>query len=176
MAVGQDTSPPQDPSTVGVPAQPQSGEAEDIVRKENLPIPPEVEQPPTLPFDLSKLSDAELRSLHGQFHAVLCRANWVIAHRKDLIDDLEQSLNLRRAQVQNEMPASIDGKRVTKDGAAALIESDGEVQRIKGEIVQAKKPLRKIEVVADNARSTCARASREWSMRYKEETGQHGTP
>jgi hypothetical protein len=31
-----------------------------------------------------------------------------------------------------------------------------------------RKPLNKLEVIADNARSTCARCSRDFSMRYKE--------
>jgi len=132
---------------------------------------PEIEKPPVLPFDISRTSDEELRAIHGQFHAVLARANWVISNHQDGIDDLKRALVAREVEVRNALPAKIDGKNVTKDQAASLVEADEDVVRIKDQILQAQKPLRKLEVIADNSRGTYARCSREYAMRHGEETG-----
>jgi hypothetical protein len=138
--------------------------AEQIIAREHFPIAPEVDLPPVLPFDISKLSDDELRSVHAQFHAVLCRANWVIAEHREQIADRELLLAAREVEVKNEPR---EGK-ATKDQMAALVAADPKVVEYTMLIAEMRKPLNKLEVIADNARSTCARCSRDFSMRYKE--------
>jgi hypothetical protein len=135
---------------------------------------PDVAKPPQVPPDLSQLDDVDLRSLQGKFHAVLARANWVIAKYKDEIHDLERALVLKRAAVRDSLPKTMDGKRVTKDDAAAMVETHPEVVALSDRISQAKKPLIKMEAVAVNARSTCARCSRDWAMRKGEQSWRDG--
>ena len=135
---------------------------------------PDVQDVPRVPPDLSKLDDVDLRALHGRFHAVLARANWIIAGHKDALHQKERDLVLLRAQVRNELPKTVDGKRVTKDDAVALIEADPRIAELVATIDEGKRPLIKLEAISENARSTVARCSREWSFRKGEEFERKG--
>lgn len=160
-------SPP--PPAAPVAAQPTTGVADAIIAQERFPIAPEVESPPALPFDISKISDEQLRSVHAQFHAVLSRVNWVIAQHKDEIFGLKRALTVREVEARNALPKTVENKRVTKDEAAAMVAGDIEIVRLEAEIAEKERPLIKLDAIAENARSTCARASREWSFRKGEE-------
>jgi hypothetical protein len=145
-----------------VPVVPQSG-VDELIQREKLPLPSEIENPPALPFDISKISDEELRSVHAQFGAVLARANWVIAEAKDQIFVSERALAVRKVEVRDSLP------KMTKDDAAAKVAADEEVLRLEAEIAEKSRPLIKLEVIAENARRAVAHASREFAMRYREE-------
>lgn len=47
--------------------------------KDHLPIPKEPDDEPELPFDLTAISDKNLRFLHGAFNACFARAAWLYA-------------------------------------------------------------------------------------------------
>lgn len=145
------------------------GPVDALIAQERFPLPPEVEAPPVLPFDMSKSSDEELRSIHAQFHAVLTRVNWVIAQHKDEIFGLKRALAAQEAVVRSELPKTADGKRVTNDDKEAMVATDATVVRYHEQLAEQERPLIKLETIAENARSTCARASREYSMRRGEE-------
>jgi hypothetical protein len=136
-----------------------------VIAREQLPIPPDISEPPQLPEDISKIDDVALRSVSGRFHAVECRVNWILSQHDDEIDDLERIRNIRAAEVRN---TPREGKAPTKDQMQAIIDADPEVQRIVGEIHEARKASTKLKVIRDNAHLTCQRVSREFAMRYAE--------
>ncbi len=151
-----------------LPQQASASTADEIISREKFPIAPEVEQPPELPFDISRISDEELRSVHAQFHAVLARVNWILAQHRDEIYVSERALTARKVEAREALPKMVENKRLTRDEAAAMVASDLEVVRLEAEVAERKHPLIKLEAIAENARSTCARCSREWSMRKGE--------
>jgi hypothetical protein len=145
-----------------------------VIAREKAPIPPDIDDPPKLPGDISKISDEELRSVHGRFHAVESRLNWVISQHEDEIDDLERLKNVRGAEVRN-LPR--EGKAPTKDQMQALIDVDPQVQAYEQQAHEVRKVVNKLKVLRDNAHLTCQRCSREFSMRYGEENpAKRGTP
>jgi hypothetical protein len=142
------------------------------IKKEKLPIPPEIEgEPPALPRDISVLTDPELRRLHSEFNAVLARANWLVALVE--ADELaaEQIASLYEAQAikraaQDPDPVTGKGKTVAALEAEA---SDDELVRKwrekKTEYVIDKK-LQK--ALRDTYLSNVERISREYAMREGE--------
>jgi hypothetical protein len=54
-------------------------EVEEALERERLHVPePPVDDPPMLPYDYSKVSDADLQSLHAQFSSFAYRANYLL--------------------------------------------------------------------------------------------------
>jgi hypothetical protein len=164
--------PPQ-PTSAGVPIVPPSRQVQGgaeramaVIAREQLPIPPDISEPPQLPEDISKIDDVALRSVSGRFHAVESRVNWLISEHEDEIFDRERAKNIRSAEIRN---TPREGKAPTKDQMQAIVDADPEVQRIEGEIHEVRTVIHKLKVIRDNAHLTCQRVSREFAMRWSEE-------
>jgi len=180
-AVATPEQPPQPPVTAApapsVPAsRPQSdagrvGEAMEIIQREHLPVPPDIEEVYRLPNDVSKVSDDELRSLHARAHAVEARCNWIISEQyEDEIEDLEKLLRDRERQIRHELPdKDPEGKKWTKVAIEELVANDHQIVELHDRLRLVKRDVGKIKVIRDNAHRDCERLSRQWSMRFREE-------
>lgn len=144
-------------------------EAMDIIAREHLPIPPDIEEPYRLPNDVSKASDADLWSLHARAHAVEARCNWIISERDDTADDYVKLIADERRRAEDELPETEEGKKLTKVRKAELIDSDGQVVAYEAQLKDHNKGTAKIKVIRDNAHRDCERLSRQWSFRHREE-------
>lgn len=149
-----------------------SQDAMAIIAREHLPIPQDIDDPYQLPNDVSKVSDDMLRSLHARAHAVEARVNWLISERQDEVGDLERLRDARKVYVRNNLPPKAEGDtgRRTKDAIEAIVEGDEEAQQYQAQIAEIEKGTNKLKVIRDNAHRDCERLSRQWSMRFREET------
>lgn len=140
-----------------------------IISAENMPIPPEIEgDPPRLPNDLSKAGDQELFSYHARFHACEVRMNWVISQQEDALGDAQKLLRNRRREVLLQIPATVDGKKVTKEIKEAMAEDDAEVQQYRSQVEEIEEMIGKLRVLRDGYHQDVSTCSRQWSMRSGE--------
>lgn len=140
-----------------------------IISAENMPIPPEIDgDPPRLPNDLSKESDAALHSFHARFHACEVRMNWVISQFDDEIGDVRKLLRNKRREVGLAIPATHEGKKVTKDIKEALVDADAEVQQHLHNLSEIEATVGKLKVLRDGYHQDVSTCSRQWSMRSGE--------
>lgn len=158
-------TPPQRPPSTSAGVQ----EAMATIEREHLPIPPDIEDPYRLPNDVSKVSDADLHSLHARAHAVEARVNWLISEWEDTEADYEKLIKDQIRIATENLPESEEGKRLTKVRKEELVESDLELVRLRAALQDHQRGLRKFKVIRDNAHRDCERLSRQWSYRYKEE-------
>lgn len=155
-------------------AQPSPDRAQEIIEREQFPIPIDLEQPPKFPADISKVSFEDLYSLHAQFHAVEARANWVIALEEDKSSDLQELLSGREVEVRNEAPEKNPDdarKKLTEAQRESLVAADPEVKGIKKEIHSHAKVLRKLKVLRDNYHRDVDRCSRQMTRFIEERSG-----
>lgn len=140
-----------------------------LVRKENLPEPPEIEgDPPILPRDMSKLSDADMLKLLSEFNALRARAIWLISVAED---DLESARTL--SNYYEEMAIK---KIVDEEGKAGRTASSLKAQAMEDDQVQyymAKKKehsseVRSLKALRDVYDTSCTVISRQWTMRTGE--------
>jgi hypothetical protein len=168
----EQAAPPQEPTLIA-PIAPvgQRRVFESIVEKEHLPLPPEInEDPPELPYDMSKLSRDEIYSLHSRFHACESRANYLIALDEDELHDLEALRKAREVEVAAVLPATIDGKRTTDAQRSAKIAADEQVRACVAQEHELEKHVRKLKTLRDFYHSTVERCSRQLT-RFSEEYG-----
>ncbi len=142
-----------------------------IIAKEHLPLPLDIDEVPVFPNDVSKVSDAELFSLHARMHACESRVNWLINQREDEIHGIEKLLRNRRREVRSELPKTQDGKRLTKDEVETMIEADAQVQQLVDQLDEVEKISGTFKTLRDNYRKDVAVCSRQYSFRRGEEEG-----
>lgn len=145
--------------------------AMDIIAREHLPIPPDMEQAYRLPNDVSKSSDTDLWSLHAQAHATEARCNWIISERDDVADDYAKLIADAKRRAEDELPETEEGKKLTKVRKEELINGNAEVVVLEAQLKDYTKGTNKIKVIRDNAHRDCERLSRQWSFRHREEMG-----
>lgn len=144
----------------------------DIVKREHLPEPPEInEDPPILPFDMSKCTKEELYSLHARFHACESRMAYVVSQEEDSLGDLEKMRKGRETELANEIPMTVDRKKLTEAQRAAIIASDPQVQTYQTAIHNVEKTLRKLKVLRDSYHRDVERTSRQMTRFAKEFEG-----
>jgi intein/homing endonuclease len=143
-----------------------------LIKREHLPIPPDIEEePPRLPFDMSKCSVEELYSLHARFHACEARISFLITNEEDSIGDLEKMRHGREVEVANELPTTIDRKRPTEAQRTSLIAADPQVQIYLTAEHNIAKTLRKLKVLRDSYHRDCERSSRQLTRFSQEFAG-----
>ena len=143
-----------------------------LIKREHLPIPPDIEEePPRLPFDMSKSSVEELYSLHARFHACEARISFIITNEEDSLSDLEKMRRGREIEVASELPVTMDGKRMTDAQRIARVAADPQVQVYATAEHNIGKTLRKLKVLRDNFHRDCERSSRQLTRFSQEFAG-----
>lgn len=142
------------------------------IKKERLPIPPEIDgEPPLLPRDISLLDDGPLRRLHSEFNAVLARTNWLLAVEEadelaaKIIADHYFSLAVKKAGMN---PDPVTNKAKTVSALEAEAASDDNVREWRKRHVQHVIETKLLKSLRDTYQANCERASREFSMRENE--------
>lgn len=154
------------------PAESGDDLAAKIIAREQFPIPEDIESPPRMPNDMSKVSQDELYGLHAQFHACESRANWIITTEEDKVGDLEKLLHGREVVVRNELPAKTEGRtKLTEAQREAMVAVDEEVRAHKATIHEAMKVVRKLRVLRDNYHRDVERCSRQMTRFGQEREG-----
>lgn len=150
---------------VPVPTSDPRTTVDDIIAKNNFPLPAEISgDPPFLPNDVSNVSRNELYSFHARFHACESRANWIISRHEDQYEDNVKLRTGREAEVYAALPAvGDDGKRLTESQREALVAVDSVVVGYKDKEHEEKKVLRNLKVLRDNYKRDCERLSRQMS-------------
>lgn len=168
----QAPTPPVVPPPVPVMASKRDADLhfDEIVAKENFPIPQEVESPPTMPADMSKLSREEVYSLHAQFHAVEARISFIITRDEDELSDLQKLRRAHELAVEGTIPMTEDGKKLTEAQRATRVAQNEGVQAYVAKEHEVEKTIRKLKVLANIYHKDVERASRQmtrWSKEYE---------
>lgn len=138
---------------------------------ENFPVPNEIEgKPPTLPMDITELSDKQLMYYHGAFNACAARASWLYT----LAKAGETAAELLIDQYETKYIGTADRKDYggkAKSHAVLKAEAHAKIPDIK----KWKKIRNKHHIEAGNYRrlldqfnNNCDRLSRQWTMRSEE--------
>lgn len=136
---------------------------DDFFAKEKLPLPSEITwDVQEMPADLTTLSDAEVRRLHGQYHAYHSRTTWLLAQEEN---DLNASEHLYEIAFAKAIKA-IGGDKITVAKVEAA--ADPEVIRWKESIMLHAPTVKKLKALCSIYESSCNRLSREWTMRSEE--------
>jgi hypothetical protein len=147
-------------------------DAMDIISREHMPIPADVDDIPPFPQDVSKVSDGELFSLHAVYYSCEARANWLLSQNEDELGDIEKLKRHREAVVANSVPfMGEDGKRNTNEFRDTKVNSDSEVLKLSLKEHEINKIVKKLKVLRDNYRTSVAVCSRQYSMRSGELSG-----
>ena len=139
------------------------------IRSNNLPIPPDLEgEPPSMPRDISTLSDGDLRRFHGEFNACVARANWLLSVEE--ADELaaRHSADLLYAQAIREAAQSLDsdnGRPKTKPILESEAASDPKVLEWRQKQMEHQVSIKILKSLRDIYQQNCDRASREFTMR-----------
>lgn len=163
------SSPPKQTSiTHDLPVNP----AQERIDRENFPIPPEIDgDPPRLPFDLSKESDASIMSYHSRFHACAARANYIVGLWESELRDIQRLRKGREVEVANSLPIRDGRAKLTESQREIMVQADEEVMRLKEEEHQVERVLRQLRVLSDSYSTSVAVCSRQMSMRHREADG-----
>lgn len=164
---------PVDPATLHVPEEAQRDVKEHFaqtVAKEHFPIPQDIEDPPSMPADMSKLTREEIYSLHARFHAVEARIAIVITDEEDKLGDMQKLRRARELAVEEMIPVNVDGKKLTEAQRSARIAQDEQVQIYATAEHNIEKTIRKLKVLANNYHRDVERSSRQltkWSKEFE---------
>lgn len=140
-----------------------------MIGREGLPIPADIEgDAPTLPRDISKLSDIELRSLHGQFHFCLSRAIWLVAIRDSDMEDVEELLSDRIGQCLRVLEAIEENSKRSVTSLKAEAQDDEQVRSLKTQRSAVRAEYKVLRALKEVFSENCARISREMSFREME--------
>lgn len=144
-----------------------------LMRKEGLPIPPELEgEPPVLPRDLTQKGDTEVRRLHSEFAAALARANYLVS--LETADEYAAKMIYERlyaralARVERTYAEGDKVKSKTVPQLEAEAAQDQEVQEWAERYHAHHVQNTFLKSIRDGYKDYCDRLSREWSMREGE--------
>lgn len=155
--------------------EPPANPAQEIIDQEGFPTPPEIdEKPPRLPFDMSKLDDDSLRSLHAQMHAVHSRANFIVGLWEGELRDIVKLRRGEEVRAANEAPTKDPDdsrKRLTDAQRESIVAADAEVVRLKEQEHGIERILRQLKALRDGYSSDVSTCSRQWAMRKEESAG-----
>lgn len=149
--------------------------AAEIISRENLPVPPEIDgQPPRLPFDLSKCSDDDLRSYHAQFHACHSRANHLVGLWEGELRDIVKLRKGAEVQVMNGLPVKDGRTKLTDAQRDAMAAAHPEVVKLREHEHGVERKLRQLAALRDGYGRDVSTCSRQWAMRKEETRGSAG--
>jgi hypothetical protein len=155
----------------GLPENPAAA----VIAKEQFPVPPEIdEEPPRLPFDLSKCSDAEVASYHAQFHACQVRADYVVGLYEGELRDVVKLRRGREVHVANNLPQRDGRVKLTDQQREAMVQADEEVVSLREQEHAIERVLRQLRALAEGYAKDVSTCSRQWSMRKGEALGSGG--
>jgi hypothetical protein len=176
---GEPASPPpaEDPplqeEKAGTPGSSAVDEANALIMRENLPVPPEMEgDPPDMPGDLTQVDDRQIRRLHGQFNAYLARTMYVISQESLRLNESE-ILHRRvseRARLRIEKMDPVTNRAKLADDIMAEVNADKEVREWADRVEQHKANRDALKALADIYGRHLSVLSRESSMREFEWT------
>lgn len=148
-------------------------QAHALMRKEGLPIPPELEgEPPVLPRDLTQKTDTEIRRLHSEFAAALARANYLVS--LETADEYAAKMIYERlyaralAHVERTYSEGDKVKSKTVPQLEAEAAQDSEVQEWGDRYHTHHVQNTFLKSIRDGYKDYADRLSREWSMREGE--------
>lgn len=154
---------------------PPANPAQEIIDREQFPTPPEIDgKPPRLPFDMSKLDDDSLRSLHAQMHAVHSRANYIVGIWEGELRDIVKLRKGEEVTAANNAPTKDPDdsrKRLTDAQREALVAATPEVVALKEREHDIERILRQLRTLRDGYSSDVSTCSRQWAMRKEESNG-----
>jgi hypothetical protein len=124
--------------------------------RERLPIPAEIpdENIPEMPFDMTKVPEQELISLHSRFHACEARANFLISELGDEAADYGKLANDQELKVRNALDRD---EFKLKDDIDAAVQMDAKVKEYRKKEHEAKKELGRAKMLAGNYHRDCER-------------------
>lgn len=144
-----------------------------LMRKEGLPIPPELEgEPPVLPRDLTQKGDTEVRRLHSEFAAALARANYLVS--LETADEYAAKMIYERlyaralARVERTYAEGDKVKSKTVPQLEAEAAQDQEVQEWAERYHTHHVQNTFLKSIRDGYKDYCDRLSRDWTMRTEE--------
>lgn len=145
--------------------------AEAQARKDNLPIPPDIEgQPEPLPADFTTLSGPEVRRYHSLYHSYLSRASYLLACEESDLDAAHHIyLDHYNRALRTHLGSEAKDTKVTVAKTAASLDDDVVEWRDKEASHQTN--VRLLKQLRDYYDSSCTRLSREASMRQAEIEG-----
>jgi hypothetical protein len=144
------------------PAATTNADFASFAAREHLPLPPEItEDPPLMPFDMSKLTREEIYSLHSRFHSCEARVNLLITNEEDVLGDIEKLRRGQEIKVGAELPMSEDGKKLTESQRVVRVASDPEVQQYLSQAHEIEKRLRRLKMLRTNYHADVERCSRQ---------------
>lgn len=142
----------------------------EILEREHFPIPADIEEPPQMPADMSKLSREEIYSLHARFHACETRILYVISGEEDALSDMQKLRRSQELAVEETIPMSVEGKKLTEAQRQSRVASDQQVQIYARAEHNAEKTIKRLKVLAGNFHKDVERCSRQltrWSREYE---------
>jgi hypothetical protein len=146
--------------------------AREIIERENFPIPPVIPgDQPRLPFDLSKLSDAEIRSYHSICHAWHSRANYVTGLWEQELRDEVKLRRKREIDVMNALPIKEGNSKLTDAQREARVAADPEVMEHREKEHEIEGVARQLRQLADTYSRDVAVCSRQFARREDEASG-----
>lgn len=124
--------------------------------RERLPIPAELpdDQIPEMPFDMTKVGEQELISLHSRFHACEARANYLVSELGDEAADYGKLAEAKETEVRNSLDRD---EYKLKDDIDAAVRSHAEVVALRQKEHDAKKELGRAKMLASNYHRDCER-------------------
>jgi len=137
-----------------------------------LPIPEDMAGEPTpLPVDFTTIGDIQLRQLHGEYHAYLARARWLLAIAQN---KLASATHLRdeayRVAFQKEhINLELLGQRATKDVVDTAARGDSEYKEQNDLVKRHQGEVNIYKALVDIYEGGVDRLSRDWTMRTEED-------
>lgn len=140
-------------------------------RKEQLPIPPDIERDATpLPLDFTLLGDKEVRQLHGEYNAYLGRARWLLAQAINKLSDTTHLRDdaYRKAYAAVFSKLSLQDARPTKDLVDSLAKDEKEYKKYDEDVRKYNKEVVTYKALVEIYDGNVDRLSREWTFRQNE--------
>ena len=145
--------------------------AQEIIDRENFPVPAEVTERVVLPFDLSKLSDAEIFSHHSRAHSIHSRATYVLGLWESQLRDEVKLRKGREVHVANNLPIKDGRVKYTDAQREAMVQADPEVVAHREQEHEIEKVVRQLRGLVENYAIDVAVCSRQLSRRDNEREG-----
>lgn len=172
--IGDDTGGSQESSgALPAPSQeptPARQGAEELVRREGLPVPSELDgDPPEMPRDLTATGDREARRLHSEFNAYLARVNYLIGIERADRESAERLADFHEKRaLASTAPQDAAGDKVPQHVRLAQASQDPEARGWRDRAVQHAANLTLLYQLRDIYAGNIDRVSRDWSMRMNE--------
>lgn len=147
-----------------------NGDGPSLIEKEHFPIPADIDKPPEMPTDITKLDDLKIRKLYSEFNAVMARANWVLSVESA---DLANATHMRddayrRAYVNQDKIDDDTGKPKTTTALDLEAKSDKKYIEWNLKVLQHTKNTIAMKALATIYSNNVDRLSRDMTFRDME--------